>query len=203
MRPLSESLLSDEDRRALLARARQAISETVSSLTLPDLPLAVGRLAAPGAAFVTLRWNGKLRGCIGRSDATHGLAETVAQCAITAAMWDPRFEPVCVEEMAGLEIEISVLSELLPVQPEQILLGIHGICVSRGSNRGLLLPQVALEHNWSLEQFLEAACRKARLGAGAWRDTKTRLCTFTAEVFSDPDLLPTSGEQAVKAYGLV
>jgi AmmeMemoRadiSam system protein A len=134
---------------------------------------------------VTLRSNGKLRGCIGRSDAAHELAETVAQCAIAAALHDPRFAPLRLEECARLEIEISVLSELLPVRPEEIEVGIHGICVSRSGNRGLLLPQVALEHNWSTTQFLEAACRKAGLGAGAWRGPETKLFTFTTEVFSD------------------
>lgn len=185
MRPPSETPLSDQDRRTLLARARQAISETISSLTLPDLPLPLGRLTDVRGVFVTLRSNGKLRGCIGRSDAAHGLAETVAQCAIAAALHDPRFEPLRVEELPHLEIEISVLSELLPVRPEEIERGIHGICVSRNGNRGLLLPQVVLEHGWSTTHFLEAACRKAGLGAGAWREPETKLFTFTTEVFSD------------------
>jgi AmmeMemoRadiSam system protein A len=185
MHPPSDTLLSAEDRRALISRARRAILETVSSRRLPDLLPAVGRLAAPRGAFVTLRSNGKLRGCIGRSDAAHGLAETVMQCAITAALNDPRFQPLRVEEMPGLEIEISVLSELRPAQPEEIQLGIHGICVSRGANRGLLLPHVAFEHNWSTTQFLDAACRKAGLCSSAWREPQTRLFIFTAEVFSD------------------
>jgi AmmeMemoRadiSam system protein A len=181
----SDLLLSEEDRRALLAQARQAILESVSSSSFPDLLWAAGRLVEARGAFVTLRWNGKVRGCIGQPDVAHGLAETVVQCAITAALRDPRFEPLCVEEMAGLEIEISVLSEQWPIRPEEVELGIHGIVVTGGGRRGLLLPQVARERNWSVTQLLEAACRKAGLAAGAWREPETKLFAFTAEVFSD------------------
>ena len=185
MHQRSDLLLSEEDRRALLARARQAILETVSSSSFPDLLRVAGRLAEPRGAFVTLRWNGKVRGCIGQPDAAHGLAETVVQCAITAALRDPRFRPLQAEETDELEIEISVLSELCPVRPEEIELGIHGIVVTGGGRRGLLLPQVARERNWSVTQLLEAACRKADLEAGAWREPETKLFAFTAEVFSD------------------
>jgi AmmeMemoRadiSam system protein A len=196
MRPLSDPPLSDEDRRALLARARQAIIETVSRLRLPELPPAVGRLADPGGAFVSLRCDGRLRGCIGRMDAALALAETVAQCAITAALQDPRFKPLRLEEMAGLEIEISVISELRPVRVEEIELGVHGILLSRGNSRGVLLPQVPRELNWSTTQFLEAACRKARLEAGAWGDPETKLFAFTAEVFSETDLVVSEEQPA-------
>ena len=196
MHPRSDLPLSDEDRRDLLARARRAILETVSSMRFPDLPPAVGRLADPAGAFVTLRSNGRLRGCMGCIDAAHALAETVAQCAITAALQDPRFKPLTVEEIAGLEIEISVISELQPARPEGLELGIHGIVVSRGASRGLLLPQVALEHNWSATQFLEAACRKARLEPSAWRGPETKLFAFTAEVFSEISLVPLGRQLA-------
>jgi len=139
---------------------------------------------------VTLRRNGRLRGCIGRTDLAHTLAETVAQCAITAALRDPRFGPIREEEMAGLEIEISVTSEPRPAAPEEIQRGMNGIVIRRGAKRGLLLPQVAVERGWSTTQFLEAACEKAGLEADAWRDPETRLFTFVAEVFSDASLVP-------------
>lgn len=191
MRPLSDPPLSEEDQRALLGRARQAILELVCHSRLPDLLPAVGRLAEPGGAFVTLCCHGRLRGCIGRTDAAHALAETVVQCAITAASHDPRFKPLRAEDMAGLEIEISVISELRPVTPGEIELGIHGIEVSRGDNRGLLLPQVAVGQRWSTTEFLHAACRKARLEEDAWRHPETKLFAFTAEVFSDISLVAT------------
>jgi AmmeMemoRadiSam system protein A len=191
----SDPLLSAEERRALLACARRAIFEAVSSLSLPDLPPAIGRLADPGGAFVTLRSNGKLRGCIGRTDATHALGETVAQCAITAALQDPRFKPLHTEELADLEIEISVVSKLRPVRPEEVELGIHGILICRSASRGLLLPQVALEHNWSATQLLEAACRKAGLQGQAWRDPETEVFAFTAEVFSETSLVASDQQR--------
>ena len=133
---------------------------------------------------------------MGRTDASHALAETVVQCAITAALQDPRFKPLRREELAGLEIEISVVSEPRPVRLEEIEPGIHGIVICRGEGRGLLLPQVALEHNWSAIQFLEAACRKAGLEAGTWRDPETKLFAFTAEVFSEMSLVPPHEQPA-------
>src|SRR5437879_3583736 len=168
--PLPCDALSEEDRRTLLSRARQSIFETICRRRFPDLPLVAGRLAEPRAAFVTLSCNGKLRGCVGRTEAALPLAETVVQCAITAASQDPRFTPLCAKELAGLEIEISVLSEPRPVRGEEIEAGIHGIIVIRGARRALLLPQVAVERVWSPIQFLQAACRKAELEPDAWRD---------------------------------
>src|SRR5260370_20912279 len=153
MPPLSDSLLSGADRRALLARARQAILEAVR-LRLADLPPAAGRLAEPGGAFVTLLCDGKLRGCIGHTDCGTALAETVVQCATTAALRDPRFKPLRVEALAGLEIEISVDSGLRPIRPEELELGVHGSVVTRGGGRGLRLPQGALEPHSSAPPIL-------------------------------------------------
>lgn len=195
----SDSLLSEEERRALLSLARQAIWETVCRLRFPDPPPIQGRLAEPRGAFVTLRSNGRLRGCIGRADADQPLAEAVLQCAITAASQDPRFKPLCAEELAALEIEISVLSELRPIRQEEMQPGLHGIVVVRGRNRGLLLPQVAIERNWSASRFLEAVCQKAGLEPVAWQDPETRLFAFTAEVFSDTSHLNAEAQPALPA----
>lgn len=181
--------LSEEDRCTLLSLARQAVFETVCRRRFPDLPPAAGRLAKPAGAFVTLSCAGKLRGCIGRTDATLALAETVVQCAITAASQDPRFRPICAGESARLGIEISVLSEPRPVRHEEFEPGIHGIILTRGGHRALLLPQIAVERNWSAIQFLQAVCRKAGLEPDAWGDPETTLLAFTAEVFSDVDVL--------------
>lgn len=191
--------LSQEDRRALLWRARQAIFDTICRRCFPDLPLVAGRLAEPRGAFVTLSCGGKLRGCIGRTDAALPLAETVLQCAITAASQDPRFNPLCAEELPRLEIEISVISEPLPVQAEEIEPGIHGIIVVRGPRRALLLPQLAVERDWSPIQFLQAVCRKAELAPDAWRDPETKLLGFTAEVFCDRGALVQTENPAHKS----
>jgi uncharacterized protein len=191
--------LSAEDRCTLLSQARQAIFETICRRRFPDLPAATGRLAKPGGAFVTLSCDGKLRGCVGRTDATLTLAETVVQCAITAALQDPRFRPLCADELAWLGVEISVLSEPWPVRQEEIEPGIHGIIVIRGGHRALLLPQVAVERSWSPIQFLQAVCRKAGLELDAWRDTDTTLLAFTAEVFSDVDVLAKKRDAALES----
>lgn len=181
--------LSKVDRRTLLSRARQAIFETICWRRFPDLPPPAGRLAEAAGAFVTLTCNGKLRGCVGRTEQILPLAETILQCAITAATQDPRFKPLCAEELIQLEIEISVLSDPRLIRAEAIEPGIHGLVVVRGAKRALLLPQVAVERHWPTIQFLQAVCRKAELEPDAWRDPETKLLGFTAEVFSDQDVL--------------
>ncbi len=182
------SPLSKDDRRALLELARRAVVEAVRYGRLPLLPGFSGALAQASGAFVTIHHHHRLRGCVGQVAAAHSLGETVAQCALSAALHDPRFRPVSAEEIEGLEIEISVLSDLEPVAPQDVVVGRHGLLVSREGWRGLLLPQVAIEHGWTRERFLEETCLKAGLEPEAWRDPATRIEAFTAEVFSEADL---------------
>jgi uncharacterized protein (TIGR00296 family) len=89
------------------------------------------------------------------------------------------------EELGALSIEISVLSPLTPIRPEEIEIGRHGLVVSDENHRGLLLPQVAPEHGLNREQFLAETCRKAKLPRDAWQWSSTRIQGFTCEVFSD------------------
>jgi AmmeMemoRadiSam system protein A len=147
-----------------------------------------GRLAVPQGAFVTLKVGGRLRGCIGIVEATEPLGAAVRHCAMAAATEDPRFAPVGTDELEALEIEVSVLAEPRPVRDVvDIVVGRDGLIVSSGQRRGLLLPQVAVEHAWSSEQFLEQTCRKAGIEPDAWRHG-ARIETFTAQVFEDrPD----------------
>jgi AmmeMemoRadiSam system protein A len=121
-------------------------------------------------------------------EASLPLAEAVAQMAIAVSRADPRFEPVTADELSGLEIEISVLSPMKPVTPEQIEVGRHGLLVRRGAFRGLLLPQVPEQYHWSRERFLEETCVKAGLPREAWKDPETQIEAFTAEVFSEAQL---------------
>jgi hypothetical protein len=115
------------------------------------------------------------------------LAEVVAHCSKSAALEDPRFEAVSVAELPGIEIELSVLSVPVDVNLEQIEPGKHGLIVSCGWKRGVLLPQVAGQFHWSAQQFLEETCAKADLARDAWKDPATRVQAFTAEVFSEAD----------------
>lgn len=149
----------------------------------------------PGArlhrgAFVTLEEtrDGALRGCIGRISGDRPLGDVVRAVAVSAAVDDPRFPPVVAEELPELRIEISVLGEPTPFDsssPGTLVLGRDGLLVRRGSALGVLLPQVATEHDLGAEAFLAAACRKAGLGAHAWREPATQVFTFQADVFGE------------------
>lgn len=178
------SPLAPDSRVVLLRLARQAIESAVKSSpfdSLPNLP----DLSEPRGAFVTLTRHGHLRGCIGQVKPVDPLVRVVVQCAVSAATEDPRFAPVAAEEVAQLEIELSLLSRPAPVRFEEIEIGRHGLIATNQNKSGLLLPQVADEHNWPVERFLEETCLKAGLDAYAWKQSETRIEAFTAEVFSD------------------
>ena len=182
MRPLTL-----EERAALLTIARQALEQHLLGKSVGGLPEIPASLTEPGAAFVTLRTEGSLRGCVGSVDATKALSDTVAHCAVAAATSDPRFSPVSPAEFFLLSIEVSVLSPLQPLEDvARLILGTHGVCVTAGQHRGILLPQVAAEQGWDRETFLDFACRKAHLAPDAWRHGAT-LHTFTAEVFGEAE----------------
>jgi AmmeMemoRadiSam system protein A len=179
------SLLADREKRSLLEVARRAVIRAVGFReSLEKLPDDVN-LMRPAGAFVTLRHRGRLRGCIGQLPSNEPLVRVVAYCAKSAALEDPRFEPVAAHELSELKIELSVLSALEEIAPERIAAGKHGLLVSRGSQRGVLLPQVASEFRWTAGRFLEETCMKAGLERDAWKDPATRIQAFTAEVFCE------------------
>jgi AmmeMemoRadiSam system protein A len=177
--------LSETDRQSLLDLVRRSIAEAVS------LPKSAGENPQSGillekrGVFVTLHARGRLRGCIGVIDPVEPLAESIARCAAGAALHDPRFSPVRAEELPELQIEISLLSPLDPILPENVEIGKHGLLITQGSKRGLLLPQVAVEHKLTRDQFLEETCRKAGLKPSAWQEAETIILGFTCEVFSE------------------
>ncbi len=171
----------------MLELARGAIEQAVIHNEIPGTPVLQGRLSEPGGAFVTIFSGRRLRGCVGLAEGRLALGETVVQAAVGASRGDPRFAPLCAAELPDVVIEISVLSEPAPILPEQIEIGRHGILIVRESRRGLLLPQVAWEHLWDPPRFLEETCRKAGLWPGAWREAKTQIFGFQAEVFSESE----------------
>lgn len=139
-------------------------------------------------AFVTLEEQGALRGCIGRIAGDRPLGEVVRTVAVSAARDDPRFPAVTPGELPRLRIEISVLQppqRIEPVEPARLVLGADGLVVRRERAVGLLLPQVATEHGLDPEAFLAAACRKAGLPPGSWREPDTEVFTFHADVFGE------------------
>lgn len=179
------SPLSSEDRQRLLAIARQSIVAAVSHGKLPKSESATGALAEFRGAFVTLHLRGRLRGCVGQPGAYDSLADTVSRCAALAATEDNRFRPLTPDEIPELHIEISVLSPTERVRPDDIVLGVHGLMISSGPKRGVLLPQVPIEHRLTREQFLSETCRKAGLALDAWKSPGVEILGFTCEIFSD------------------
>jgi AmmeMemoRadiSam system protein A len=177
--------LSDADRQAVLRLAREAIAQAVSFGRLPEQIPSHGVFAEKRSVFVTLHIHERLRGCIGVLEPDHPLGESIVRCAASAALQDPRFSPTQAAELADLRIEISLLSPPLPIRPEAIVIGRHGLLIVRGQQRGLLLPQVATERHLTPEQFLAETCRKAQLPLDAWRAPDAELFAFTCEVFSD------------------
>jgi AmmeMemoRadiSam system protein A len=179
------SSLAERERQLLLQIARSALTLAVAGEpSLQEFP-SDEILQLPAGAFVTLHRRGRLRGCVGQLPGRDALVAVVAHCARAAALDDSRFEPVTSAEVSEIEIEVSVLSALQDVTLEAIEAGKHGLVVSQGRQRGVLLPQVATQFNWGAQRFLEETCVKAGLERDAWRDPATRVQAFAAEVFSE------------------
>jgi AmmeMemoRadiSam system protein A len=176
---------SSQERGLLLQLAHQAISATLEQTEISLVPPSP-HLAEPRGAFTTLYYRGDLRGCVGYVFPVTSLYRTVAESARGAAFDDSRFPPVTRDQAPELRVSLSVLSPLHPLRPEQVEIGRHGLLISQGYYRGLLLPQVPLEHGWDRIAFLEQTCRKAGLPPNAWQ-TGAKLEAFTAEVFADPE----------------
>src|SRR5271169_3715244 len=180
---------AEREKQLLLQLARSAMALGVTAgagnkSPVQDFPNE-DFLQQPAGAFVTLHRRGRLRGCVGQLPGRDSLAEVVAHCARSAALHDSRFDPVTTAELSDIEIEVSVLSALEDLTLEAIEAGKHGLVVSQGTQRGVLLPQVASQFNWPAQRFLEETCVKAGLEREAWKDPATRVQAFTAEVFSE------------------
>jgi len=176
--------LTDAEKDRLLELARTALEEAVRRGRLSEVAEPLESLRTPCGAFVTLTEGGRLRGCIGHIEARKPLYATVRECARAAALDDPRFPAVTPAELSLLQLEISILSPLLDIDPQQVEVGRHGLLISRGAQRGLLLPQVAVEWDWDREQFLAETCLKAGLPGNAWQHG-ARIQAFTAQVLKE------------------
>lgn len=183
--------LTENDQRILLRLAREALAGYLNDGRIPQEEEPAEAIRQPCGAFVTLRKGKRLRGCIGVIEAAKPLYQVVRECAVWAGVQDPRFSPVTKDELAGLSLEISALSPLIEIIPEKIEVGEHGLLISHGGMRGLLLPQVATEWKWDARRFLEETCRKAGLPADAWQHG-ARIQAFTAQVFEEADAAKTS-----------
>ncbi len=180
-------MFDPSQRRIVLNLARTAIASFLNTNRVPSVSFDEF-LKARGAAFVTLKIQDELRGCIGSTDFSQPLGETIVQCAISAAFRDPRFPPLVKHELDLIDLEVSLLSNFRRIDdPEKIIAGTHGVMISKEYHRGLLLPQVATEYDWDRDTFLSYTCRKAGLNPDAWKDPDTIIEIFEAEVFGEKD----------------
>lgn len=170
--------------RALLLRLAHDSIESALQQREISLDPPTPHLAEPRGVFTSLYLRAELRGCVGYVLPTCTVYRAVAETARAAAFDDNRFRPVTQEEAPHLEIQLSILSAPQPIRAEEIEVGRHGLLLSHHGRRGLLLPQVPVEHEWDRITFLEQTCRKAGLPLDAWQHGAV-LEAFTAEVFGE------------------
>lgn len=172
--------------------ARRAIEEHVKRGEKIDPQEIPEEFMLKMGVFVTIYTypEGNLRGCIGFSDPIYPLYQAIIEAAISATE-DPRFEPLKEEELHKVTIEVSILTPPEPLEGDRedylkkIKTGRDGLLVRKGSYSGLLLPQVAVEHDMDPIHFLEATCEKAGLPISAWTDPETEVSTFQSEVWAE------------------
>jgi MEMO1 family protein len=188
--PVAGFQLSSKDKKELLRIARSTIEQYIRSGKNMEIDASrySDQLKTPSGAFVTLKEDGVLRGCIGRFTAEEPLYEVIRQMAIASSTQDNRFPAVEPKEISSLEIEISVLSPMKKINSiDEIVLGKHGIYIRKGYLSGTFLPQVATETGWSKEEFLGHCARdKAGIGWNGWKDADIYI--YEAVVFSEGDL---------------
>ena len=180
-------MLNTEKREKLLKLARNSITNYLKTGKLLNVTENDPELTKNMGAFVTLRKEGELRGCIGNLVATDPLYITVRDMAVEAAIGDPRFSAARLSEMNNIDIGISALSPMEKINDsKKIEVGKHGVLVKSGFSSGVYLPQVATETGWSLEEFMNSLCgQKAGMEKDAWKKGTCEMYIFTAQVFGE------------------
>ena len=184
-----KTVLSKSQQSILISIARNSIKNYLESNKIPEVIYDDPSLLEHRATFVTLRTrdNDELRGCKGEIFPTKPLIVSVQQTAISTAINDPRFPSVDISELDNLVIEISVLTPIFNIKPDEIVLGKHGLIIVKGENSALLLPHVPVLYNLDKNRFLKELCNKAGLEDGSWKDKESSLYGFEAIVFSEND----------------
>jgi AmmeMemoRadiSam system protein A len=178
--------LTPNEKTALPSIARKAIETYVRSAQTYIEPREEMALNVRSGCFVTIKQNGRLRGCIGNFQSENPLFREVAEMAIASATKDPRFYPMKEEDLGNFLLEISVLSPLHKIDNiTEIEVGTHGIYLEKGFYRGVLLPQVAIEHRWDRETFLKQTCLKAGLPTDSWQAEDAEIYVFSAQIFGE------------------
>jgi len=178
--------LNTHEKQALLAIARQAIIQGVQTGQEYVEPREERALNQRNGCFVTIKQDGQLRGCIGNFQSELPLFKEVAQMAQASSAKDPRFYPLQDKDLDNFTLEISVLSPLNKIEDiEEIEVGKHGIYIEKSFYRGVLLPQVATEHGWDRQTFLQQTCLKAGLSINAWEADDADIYVFSAQIFGE------------------
>ncbi|MDH4209920.1 MAG: AmmeMemoRadiSam system protein B [candidate division WOR-3 bacterium] len=175
---------SKKEKEKLKTIARETIEAVVRGKKTTTPTGITKKLKEPYGIFVTINKHGNLRGCIGRIIGDQPLYLSCQQMARAAALEDPRFPQVTEDELSDLEIEISILTPMRRVMnTDEIVVGRDGLYIRRGVYSGLLLPQVAAEYGWTVDEFLTQTCYKAGLSTDALKSKDTEIYRFSAEVF--------------------
>jgi AmmeMemoRadiSam system protein A len=179
-------LTTDVDGRKLLAEARRALHAHFGLDAAFDAGASFDWSLPLGGVFATLELEGELRGCIGYFRRDEDVLSLARRAVVAAALDDPRFGPVAIEEVPRLVIILTVLEPPVALaDPLELVIGRDGILIERGRARGLLLPQVAVRRGWDHEVFLAETCRKAGLPLDTWRDGVTVVRRFEAVHFRE------------------
>ena len=184
-------MISEENGQYLVEVAKNAIATYLETGKRPFIPEdCPEELKEELGVFVTLNKKHRLRGCIGYPEPVKSLIESTIDVAIAAAFDDPRFPELKKEEYNDLEFEVTVLTqpELIEIaHPNQYLkeieIGRDGLIIQKGYARGLLLPQVAPENGFSVEEFLDHTCMKAGISADSWMDESCDVYKFQGQIF--------------------
>jgi uncharacterized protein len=179
---MADVYLPAGSQRRLIKTARQTLEAITRGVLYGDPSESDPYLECVNyGAFVTLFNQRLLRGCVGTCTPSSGLSRVVVEMTEAAARHDRRVKPVAVDELDNIQIHISVISALDPADhPLDLEIGKHGLHIARHRKRGVLLPQVAVEHGWDASTFLEHTCRKANLPSNAWRWPGTQISFFTS-----------------------
>ncbi len=184
--------MNPKDGQLLIKLARDAISSILIKRRVDVSEDIKKKFSEKSGVFVTLYKGDELRGCIGYVEPIFPLWQAVTKAALAAAFEDPRFPKLEKVELENLRIELSVLTppELIKIKDpnkymDEIEVGKHGLIVEFGYNIGLLLPQVATEHNWDVPAFLNNTCMKAGLPMDMWRNPHCRVKRFEAKIFKE------------------
>ena len=175
--------ISEKSKNILSHVARNSIQNYLKDKQRTKYSFDIEELLEYRAVFVSLwgRISKELRGCIGHIEAVYPLVEAVSKTAISSALSDPRFKPLTLYELSDINIEISVLSSLNKISPEDIKIGKHGLLLIKGSNRSVFLPKVAISQGWNLKRLLDELSIKAGINKSGWKDRETELFYFESE----------------------